>query len=183
MIDLADLRKRMEGAFASLHKELSGLRTGRASGSLVEGVMVEVYGNMMPLNQVASISVPEPRMITLQVWDKSATQAVEKAIINANLGLNPSTDGQLIRLPIPDLTEERRREMVKIGSKYLEQSKIAVRNIRRDGMDDIKKGEKDGKLSQDEARAESDKVQKLTDEFIEKMDAAFHSKEQEIIKV
>ncbi len=183
MVDLADLKQRMENTFAAFQKDLGGLRTGRASASLVEGVMVDVYGSMMPLNQVATISVPEPRMISLQVWDKSNVPAVEKAIINADLGLNPSSDGQLVRLPIPDLTEERRKEMVKIGSQYAEKARIAIRNTRRDGMDEIKKEEKNGDISQDEMHALSDDIQDLTDKYVEKIDSALEEKEQEIMKV
>ena len=183
MVDFADLERRMEGAVTSFKKELSGLRTGRASASLVENVNVEVYGTPMPLNQVATVGVPEPRLLTLQVWDKGNVAAVEKAIVNADLGLNPATDGQLIRLPIPDLTEERRIEMVKIGGKYLEQSKVSVRNVRRDGMDAIKKEEKDGDISKDEAHAEGENIQELTDKYIAALDEAFAEKEKEIMTV
>ncbi len=137
----------------------------------------------MPLNQVASINVPEPRLITLQVWDKELVPAVEKAIANANLGLNPASDGQLVRLPLPDLTEERRKELVKVAAKYQEQAKISVRNIRRDGMDSLKREEKEGNISQDEMHSKSEDVQKLTDDFIEKIDEAFHSKEKDILTV
>lgn len=183
MTDFSNLKRRMEGAVNALHKELSGLRTGRASANLVDGVMVEAYGNMTPLNQVASISVPESRMITLQVWDKSMVAAVEKAILNANLGLNPSSEGQLVRLPIPDLTEERRKEMTKIAAKYSEQCKISIRNIRRDGMEALKKAEKDGDISQDELHSKSDEVQKLTDNFVSEVDKKLKEKEDEIMKV
>jgi len=183
MANIADLERRMEGALHSFQKELASLRTGRASASLVEGVNVEAYGSFMPMSQVASIGVPEPRLITLQVWDKELVQSVEKAITNANLGLNPSTDGQLIRLPLPDLTEERRKELVKIASKYQEQAKISVRNVRRDGMESLKKLEKDGNISQDEMHNKHDEVQKITDSFIEKIDEAFHLKEREILTI
>lgn len=182
-MDISDLKRRMEGALTSFHKELSGLRTGRASSNLVDHIMVEAYGNPTPLNQVASINIPEPRLITLQVWDKGLVQEVEKAIINANLGLNPATDGQLIRLPIPSLTEERRKEMAKIASKYQENAKISVRNIRRDGMDSLKKLEKSGGISEDEVRIKSEEVQKLTDDHIAKIDEDFHHKEKEILTV
>ncbi len=183
MANMADLRKRMEGALSSFNSDLGGLRTGRASASLVDKVVVDAYGSMMPLSQVASVNVPEARLITLQVWDKSMVSAVEKAIINADLGLNPSSDGQLVRLPIPDLTEDRRKEMVKIGAKYAEDKKIAIRNIRRDGMESLKKAEKNSEISKDEMHAESDEVQKLTDEYVAKVDDAFKSKEEEIMTV
>jgi ribosome recycling factor len=178
-----ELKKRMDASIANLQRELSGLRTGRASAHLVDGVKVEVYGSLMPITQVATVNVPEARLITLQVWDKTNVAAVEKAIRNANLGLNPSVDGQLIRLPIPDLTEERRKEIVKIASGNLEHAKVAIRNIRRDGMDALKKEEKDGKISQDESRSLSEKVQAVTDEFIKKADQLYAEKEKEIMKV
>ena len=178
-----DLKRRMEGALNAFSKELGGLRTGRASTALVDGVNVEAYGGLMPLNQVASISVPEPRLITVQVWDGSMVQAVEKAIQNANLGLNPATEGQLIRLPIPDLTEERRKELVKVASQYAEHAKVSVRNVRRDGMESLKKAEKSGEISEDELHSESEEVQKITDDFVKKIDEALKSKEAEILKV
>lgn len=183
MTNIADLTRRMEGALNAFKNELSGLRTGRASASLVEPILVEAYGGTMPLNQVASVSVPEPRMIAISVWDKSMVGAVDKAIQAANLGLNPIVEGQSIRLPIPPLTEDRRKELVKAAQKYAEQNKVAVRNIRRDGMDDIKKQEKDKAISEDEGRKMSDDVQKLTDDYIAKIDDALKHKEQEIMKV
>jgi len=183
MSDFADLNKRMEGALNALQKELVGLRTGRASVNMVDGVVVESYGQMMPLNQVGTVSVPEPRMITIQVWDKGLVPSVEKAILNADLGLNPSSDGQLVRLPIPDLNEERRTEMAKIGSKYAEQAKIAIRNVRRDGMDSLKKQEKASEISQDEMHTQGDEIQKLTDDFVKKIDTLFAEKEKEIMTV
>lgn len=183
MTDINEIKKRMEGALKTLHQEYGGLRTGRASASIVENVVVEAYGGAMPLSQVGSISVPEPRLITIQVWDKSLTPAVEKAILAANLGLNPASDGQLVRIPIPPLTEERRKEMAKIASKYAEQARIAVRNVRRDGMEDVKKAEKDDGLSKDEAKHKSDEIQKITDDFIKKIDEALSAKEKDIMAV
>ncbi len=183
MADINDLRKRMEGALAAFSKELSGLRTGRASVSLVEGVNVDVYGSSMPLNQVASINVPEPRLITLQVWDQGNVPAVEKAIASSNLGLNPSSDGALVRIPLPDLTEERRKELVKVAHQYAEKARVAVRNVRRDGMDSLKKAEKAGDISEDEQHTRADEVQKLTDELVGKIDDALKAKEDDIMTV
>jgi len=183
MVDFTDLEKRMEGAITSFSKDLSGLRTGRASANLVDSVKVDVYGSLMPLSQVATVNVPEARMITLQVWDKGNIAAVEKAIMNANLGLNPSSDGTLIRLPIPDLTEERRKELAKVASQYAERTRVAIRNIRRDGMESIKKEEKAGEISQDEMHTNSDQVQKMTDEFIAKADKLLADKEKDIMTV
>ena len=180
---LKDLRRRMDGAIEVLRKEFGGLRTGRASTSLLEPVQVSAYGNNVPLNQVASINVPEPRMITVQVWDRGLVHAVEKAIRDSNLGLNPQSDGQLIRLPIPELSQERRQELTKLAHKYAEQGRVAVRNVRRDGMDSLKKMEKDGKISQDEHRHQSDAVQKLTDDHIKKVDETLAAKEREILQV
>ncbi len=179
--DISDLRKRMEGAMKTLQHEFSGLRTGRASVNLLDTVMVEAYGSMMHLNQVANINVPEPRLLTVQVWDKSMVKAVEKAISTANLGLNPAADGQTIRVPIPELSQERRHELVKIAGKYAESAKVAVRNIRRDGMDHYKKLEKDGDISKDEHHHKSDEIQKLTDEYIKKIDDSLAAKEKEIM--
>lgn len=178
-----DLSRRMDGTLEALKKEFSGLRTGRASASMIEPVMVDVYGSMMPLNQVGTISVPEPRMISVQVWDKGNAKAVEKAIRDANLGLNPQADGNLIRVPIPPLSEERRNELVKIAAKYAEQARIAVRNVRRDGMDMLKKAEKDGQITEDEHKNWSDKVQKLTDDHIRLIDDSLASKEKDIKQV
>lgn len=176
----ADLKRRMDGAIDNLHKEFSGLRTGRASASLLDPVAVDVYGAKMPLNQVATVSVPEARLLSVQVWDANNTKAVEKAIMEAGLGLNPQTEGAVIRLPIPDLTEERRKELSRVASKYAESSRIAVRNIRRDGMDAIKK---DSDFSEDEQKRLSDEVQKLTDDAIKAIDALLVTKDKDIMTV
>src|SRR3990170_6433642 len=179
--DKADLQRRMHGAVEALKHDLSGLRTGRASTSLLDPVVVEVYGAHMPLNQVATVSAPEPRMMTVQVWDRSNVQPVEKAIRSAGLGLNPITDGQMIRLPIPELTEERRKELAKLASQYAEKARIAVRNVRRDGMDALKTDEKKREISEDEHKRLDAEVQKLTDATIAEIDAATHAKEKEIL--
>ena len=179
--EIPGLRKRMEGAMKQLAHEFSGLRTGRASTNMLDSVMVEAYGSMTPLNQLANINVPESRLLTVQVWDKTMVKAVEKGIAAAGLGLNPQADGQLIRVPIPELSQERRSELVKVAGKYAEASKVAVRNIRRDGMEHYKKLEKDGKVSKDDHQRKSDEIQKLTDEFIKKMDDALAAKEKEIM--
>ena len=181
--DLKEIDKRMHASIDALKRELSGLRTGRASAHLLDPVNVMVYGSRMPLNQVATVSVPEPRMISVQVWDRSNVQAVDKAIREANLGLNPIMDGQVLRLPIPSLTADRRQELVKLAHKYTESTKVAVRNTRREAMDLLKKLEKDGKMSQDEHRGHTDKVQELTDKTIKDIDAVLASKETEIQKV
>jgi len=181
--DLEDSKRRMDGALKALHTEFAGLRTGRASAGLLDPVQVEAYGNLVPLTQVASISVPDARLISVQVWDRGMTGAVEKAILNAGLGLNPSSDGQNVRVPIPPLSEERRKELVKVASKYAEAAKVAIRNIRRDGMDSLKKLEKDGEISQDEQKRFSDKLQAATDDFVAKVDEAVVSKEKDILKV
>jgi ribosome recycling factor len=181
--DLNDLEKRMRGSLDALKRELSGLRTGRASAHLLDPIQVSVYGSKMPLNQVATVSVPEPRTISVQVWDKSNIQAVEKAIREANLGINPVVDGTLIRLPIPTLTAERRQELAKLAHKYAEQSRIAVRTVRRDGMELLKKLEKDGKMSQDDHHKASAKVQELTDKLVKEVDETLAAKEAEIHKV
>ena len=181
--DINEIKRRMDGALKALHTEFSGLRTGRASASLLEPVMVEAYGSTMPLTQVGTVGVPEPRLLTVQVWDRSMVSAVEKAIMNAGLGLNPMSDGQLVRVPIPDLSEERRKELVKVASKYAEQGKVAVRNVRRDGMDSLKKLEKDGEISQDEHKRFADQIQAATDDFVAKIDEALASKEKDILKV
>ncbi len=178
-----DFGKRMDGALEALRKEFAGLRTGRASVSMLDPVTVEVYGSMMPLNQVGTVNVPEPRLLTVQVWDKSAVKAVEKAIRESGLGLNPQPDGQLIRVPIPELNQERRAEITKIAGKYAEAARVAVRNVRRDAMDALKKGEKDGDLTEDEHKNWSEKVQKLTDEHIKKIDELLHGKEKEVMQV
>lgn len=184
MADLhSDLKHRMEGAVETLKKELGGLRTGRANPTMLEPVMVEAYGTHMPLNQVGTVSVPEPRLLTVQVWDKGMVKAVEKAIRDAGLGLNPQGDGQLIRVPVPALTQERRVELSKVAGKYAEAARVAVRNVRRDGMDDLKKQEKDKKIGEDEHKTLSEKIQKLTDETIKKIDDALAHKEKEITQV
>jgi len=181
--DLNDLKRRMDGAIEALRREFAGLRTGRASISLLEPITVDAYGATMPLNQVGTIGVPEPRMITVQVWDKSLVSAVEKAILNSGLGLNPATDGQQVRVPIPQLSEERRVELTKIAGKYAEQARIAVRNVRRDGMENLKHMEKDGEISQDEHHMWGEEVQALTDEHVKLVDEVLAQKEAEIMQV
>jgi ribosome recycling factor len=178
-----ELKRRMDGALEALRREFGGLRTGRASAHLLDPIVVKAYGSDMPLLQVGTVNVPEPRMITVQVWDRSLVQAVEKSIRDSNLGLNPQTDGQLIRLPIPELSQERRQELTKLAHKYAEHGRVAVRNVRRDGMDSLKKMEKDGKISQDEHRHQSEAVQKLTDDHIKKVDETLAAKEREILQV
>lgn len=180
--DIADLEKRMRSAVDALKREFGGLRTGRASVSLLDPVMVQLYGQRMPLTQVGTVSTPEARMLSVQVWDKAAVSAVDKAIREANLGLNPIIDGQILRLPIPALTADRRKELVKIAHKYTETARVAARNIRREGMEALKKAEKDG-MSQDEAKKNSTKVQDLTDKIIKEIDASLAAKEAEINKV
>ena len=177
----SDLERRMAGAVESLKSDLAGLRTGRASASLLDPVTVEVYGAQMPLNQVATVSAPEPRMLSVQVWDKSNVGPADKAIRSAGLGLNPIVDGQTLRLPIPDLTEERRKELAKLASKYAEAARVAVRNVRRDGMDTLKADEKKGHISEDERKRHETEVQKLTDSTIADLDAAATAKEKEIL--
>ena len=179
--DKDDIKRRMHGAVEALKHDLAGLRTGRATTALLDPVQVEVYGASMPLNQVATVAVPEPRMLSVQVWDKGNVQPVEKAIRSAGLGLNPVTDGQTIRLPIPDLTEERRKELAKLVGQYAEKARIAVRNVRRDGMDSLKTAEKKHEISEDEHRRLDQEVQKLTDETIKEIDTVAHAKEQEIL--
>lgn len=174
-----DLRKRMEGALASLKTEFSGLRTGRASASLVEPIDVDAYGSKMPMNQVGTVSVPEPRMITISVWDKGLVGAVEKAIRDSGLGINPVVDGQSVRVPVPPLTEERRAELAKVAAKYAEQAKVSVRNVRREGMEAVKKA--DG--GEDEQKKLSEEVQKLTDEMVKKVDEMLAAKDAEIMQV
>jgi ribosome recycling factor len=181
--DIDDIKRRMDGAIDALDREFAGLRTGRASMSLLEPIMVDAYGASMPLNQVATIGVPEPRMITVQVWDRSLASAVEKAVRDSGLGLNPASDGQLIRVPIPPLSEERRVEITKIAGKYAEQARIAVRNVRRDGMETLKRMEKDGEISEDEHRLWHDEVQELTDAHIKLIDENLAKKEAEILQV
>ena len=179
--DKADIERRMQGAIDSLKGDLGGLRTGRANTSLLDPVMVEVYGSMMPLNQVATVSAPEPRMLSVQVWDRANVTPVEKGIAHANLGLNPMTDGNTIRLPLPDLTEERRKELAKLAGQYAEKAKIAIRNVRRDGMEMLKEDEKKKDISEDERKRGEDEVQKLTDRFVAEADAAAAQKEKEIM--
>jgi len=182
-INKDDLVKRMDGAINSFNGDLVGLRTGRASTNMVDGILVDAYGQKMPIDQVGSISVPEARMISIQVWDKGLVIAVEKAIHESGLGLNPQADGELIRIPIPELNEERREELSKIAGKYAEQSRVAIRNIRRDGMDEIKKIEKDGTVGKDRAVDLSNEVQELTDDYIKKIDEMLSQKENEIRQV
>jgi ribosome recycling factor len=177
----ADIQRRMTGAVESLKHDLSGLRTGRASTSLLEPVTVEVYGSHMPLLQVATVSAPEPRMLTVQVWDRSNVGAVEKAIRSAGLGLNPISEGTTLRLPIPDLTEERRKELAKLASQYAEKARIAVRNVRRDAMDSLKQDEKKNEISEDERKKLETEVQKITDDTIKDVDATTQAKEKEIL--
>jgi ribosome recycling factor len=181
--DIKELERRMHGAIEALKRELAGLRTGRASTHLLDPVHVTVYGSKMPLNQVATVTVPEPRMISVQVWDRSNVQAVDKAIREANLGINPIVDGPIIRLPMPMLTADRRQELVKLAHKYAEHGRVAVRNVRREGMDLLKKLEKDGKMSQDDHHKNSAKVQELTDKLIKEIDQTLTAKEVEIQKV
>ncbi len=179
--DRQDIQRRMDGATESLRSDLVGLRTGRASTALLDPVNVEVYGAQMPLNQVATVSAPEPRLLSVQVWDKGNVNAVEKAIRLAGLGLNPISDGTMIRLPIPDLTEERRKELAKLAGQYAEKARIAVRNVRRDGMDSLKIDEKKHEISEDERKRFEAEVQKMTDATISEIDSAAHTKEQEIL--
>ncbi|MCH9019657.1 MAG: ribosome recycling factor [Proteobacteria bacterium] len=181
--DTNDLVRRMDGAIEVLRREFSGLRTGRATPSLLEPVMVEAYGSEMPLNQVATINVSEPRMLSVQVWDKNMVKPVEKAILNADLGLNPMADGQLLRVPIPELNEERREELSRVAAKYAEQARIAVRNVRRDGMDTLKRMEKEGDLSQDEHHLWGGEIQSITDQHVAKIDEMLHAKQEEIMQV
>jgi len=182
-LDFNDLRRRMEGAVQAFKHELSGLRTGRASASLLEPITIEAYGTQMPINQVATISVPEARMLAVSVWDKSMVGAVERAIRDSGLGLNPITDGTMLRVPLPELNEQRRKELVKIAHQYAEQARVAARHVRRDGMDQLKKLEKDGDIGQDDSHAQSDRVQKLTDETIAEVDKILAAKEGEIMQV
>ena len=179
--DKADVERRMAGAVESLKGDLSGLRTGRANTALLDPVVVEVYGSMMPLSQVATVSAPKPRMLSVQVWDKSNVSAVEKGITKANLGLNPMSDGQTIRLPLPDLNEERRKELAKLAGNYGEQAKIAIRNVRRDANEALKDDEKKKEISEDERKRLEDEVQKLTDQYVADVDKATEAKEKEIL--
>lgn len=181
--DVNELRRRMMGAFEVFKKELSGLRTGRASVSLLEPIHVEAYGSHMPISQVGTVNAPEPRLLTVQVWDKGLVKAVEKGIREANIGVNPMVDGQLIRVPIPPLTEERRKELVKLAHKFAEGGRVAIRNVRRDGMETLKQLEKDHKINEDEHRKRSAEIQKLTDELIGKVDEALAAKEKDVSHV
>ena len=181
--DMSDLERRMDGAVSVLRGELSGLRTGRASASLLDPITVMAYGAPTPLNQVASVSIPEPRMISVQVWDKDVAKAVERAIRESDLGLNPIVEGQVLRLPLPELNEERRSELVKVAHKYTENARISVRNVRRDGMDKLKHLEKDSKIGEDEMHTQSAKVQTLTDKIVSEIDAVLAEKEIEIMQV
>ena len=181
--DLSDLKTRMQKSISSLRDELAGLRTGRASASLLEPVTVEAYGSRMPLNQVATVTVPEPRMLSVQVWDRQMANAVEKAIRDSGLGLNPMGEGQVIRVPLPELNEQRRKELAKVAHNYAEAARVAVRHIRRDGMDALKKAEKDGDISQDDSRVQADLVQKATDAAVTEIDQVLAAKEAEIMQV
>ena len=183
MLDLDDVKRRMETSVASLSNEFAGLRAGRASTAMLEPVLVDAYGSKMPLNQVSNISVPESRMLTVTVWDAGLVQATEKAIREAGLGLNPQAEGNVIRVPVPELSEDRRKEMVKVAGKYAEGGRVAVRNIRRDAMETVKKDEKDGGMSEDERRGLEGQIQKLTDQYIESIDEMLAKKEKDILSV
>lgn len=180
---IEELRRRMDGALTALKHEFAGLRTGRASAGMLEPVTVEAYGSHMPLTQVGTVTVPEPRLIVVQVWDRAMVSAVDKAIRNSGLGLNPMTEGQVIRVPVPELTQERRAELTKVAARYAEQARVAIRNVRRDGMDDLKRREKDHEISQDDHKKLGDRIQKLTDEMIKKVDEALAAKDKEIMQV
>ncbi len=181
--DLADIQRRMEGAISAFKQDLASLRTGRASSNLLDAVQVEAYGTDMPLNQVANVTVPEPRMISVSVWDKSMVGSVDRAIREANLGFNPIVDGTNLRIPLPELNEQRRKELVKIAHGYAENARVAIRHVRRDGMDFLKKSEKDGEISEDDHRKQADSVQKFTDETIASVDSLLATKEAEIMQV
>ena len=182
-VDLDDIKRRMGGALEALEREFNGLRTGRASASLLEPLTVEAYGSQMPINQVGTVNVAEARLLTVQVWDQQLVKAVEKAIIESELGLNPQTEGNLIRIPIPDLSEERRVELKKVAGRYAEQGKVAVRNVRRDGLDTLKQMERDGEISQDDQKLQADEIQKMTDQHITLIDDSLVTKETEIMQV
>jgi ribosome recycling factor len=181
--DLSDLKRRMQGAIASLKHELGGLRTGRASASLIEPVHVDAYGQTMPINQLATISVPEPRMLAVQVWDKGMVGAVERAIRDSNLGLSPVTEGQTLRIRIPELNEQRRKEMVKVAHRYAEEARVAVRHVRRDGIDHLKRLLKDKLVSEDDEKRQAADVQKITDQHVNEIDVALATKEKEIMQI
>jgi ribosome recycling factor len=180
---LKDLRRRMDGAIEVLRKEFGGLRTGRASASLLEPISVPAYGGAMPLRELANVNVPEPRMITVQVWDRALVKAVDKAIRESGLGLNPQTEGQVIRVPIPDLNEERRRELTRVTARYAEQARVSVRNVRRDGIEALRRREKDSEISQDEQRRLQHDIQHLTDETIKRIDETLAQKDREILQM
>ncbi len=181
-IDLDDLERRMDGALAALRTEFASLRTGRASANMLEPVQVDAYGAMTPINQVGTVNVPEPRMVTINVWDKSLVQKVEKAIMESGLGINPQTNGTIIMLPIPELNEERRRELTKVAAQYAEHARVAIRNVRRDGMDQVKKAKADG-MSEDDQKLWESEVQDVTDAHIAKVDASLSTKQEEIMQV
>jgi ribosome recycling factor len=182
-VDFKDVQRRMEGAISAFHHDLASLRTGRASSNLLDPIQVQAYGSPMPINQVATVSVPEPRMISVSVWDKQLVGAVDRAIRESNLGFNPIMDGTTLRIPLPELNEQRRKELVKIAHQYAESARVAVRHVRRDGMEHAKKAEKDGVISQDESRIQSERVQKMTDEKISRIDSMLVEKEAEIMQV
>jgi ribosome recycling factor len=181
--DFNDIQRRMDGAVSAFRHDLASLRTGRASSNLLDPIQVQAYGTAMPIAQVATVSVPEPRMISVSVWDKSMVGAVDRAIRESNLGFNPIMDGTTLRIPLPELTEERRKELVKIAHGYAENARVAVRHVRRDGMDTLKKAQKDGDISEDDQRVQSDKLQKLTDDTISTIDSMLNVKETEIMQV
>jgi ribosome recycling factor len=181
-IDLSDLEKRMEGAIAALRAEFASLRTGRASASMLDPVMVDAYGSHMPVNQLGTITVPEPRMVLVNIWDKSLVGAVDKAIRSSGLGINPQVDGTILRIPIPELNEERRRELAKVAGQYAEHARVAIRNVRRDGMDRLKKAKAAG-IAEDDHKLYTDEVQELTDAAIAKVDAALQAKQEEIMQI
>ncbi|WP_112809775.1 ribosome recycling factor [Ensifer sp.] len=182
-VDLKELKRRMDGAISAFKSDIASLRTGRASANVLDPVTVEAYGSRVPLNQVANITVPEPRMLSVSVWDKQMVGAVDRGIRESNLGLNPIIDGQNLRIPLPELNEERRKSLVKVAHDYAEKAKVAVRHVRRDGMDDLKKAEKDGDIGQDISRSQSERVQKMTDETISDIDRLLVDKEKEIMQV
>jgi ribosome recycling factor len=181
--DPKELKRRMDGAISAFKNDIASLRTGRASANILDPVTVEAYGSRMPLNQVANVTVPEPRMLSVSIWDKQMVGAVDRAIRESNLGLNPIVDGQNLRIPLPELNEERRRSLVKLAHEYAEKAKVAIRHVRRDGMEGLKKAEKDGVISQDDSRVQSDRVQKMTDETISDVDRLLAEKEKEIMHV
>jgi ribosome recycling factor len=181
--DVSDTKRRMQGAIASLKHDLGSLRTGRATPSLVEPLHIDAYGQSLPMNQVATVSVPEPRLLSVQVWDRSMVSAVEKAIRESDLGLNPQTEGQVIRLRIPEMNEQRRKEMVKVAHKYAEEARVAIRHVRRDGLDALKKLQKDGHISEDDEKRQAADVQKATDSAVQEVDTVVSAKEKEIMQV